>query len=152
MKLFREEDSRAKKGIAGASAVAAALSLLLLAGNMITGPREPEPRPAAKRETRPQRPRPGIPQPMLHSGPPAPLPPPKEAKEFVEDLDRSNVRQYVRTLMEAAAAENAPLRASMLGAIGRYRASARPVIESELPRASLPAVRQALQEALAKAR
>ncbi len=150
MKLFSEEDSRAKKGIAGAGAFAAALSLLLLGGIMLSGPRGSQP--VAKREARPQAPRPAVPGPAIDSGPPVPLPPPKEAKAFADDLDRSNVRQYVRTLMEAAAADNAPLKASMLGAIARYRASARPVIESELSRAAHPAARQALQEALAKAR
>ncbi len=150
MKLFSEEDSRSKKGIAGACALAAALSLLLLVGIMLSGPRGSQP--VAKREARPPAPRPAAPQPAVRSEPLPPLPPAKEARAFADDLDRSNVRQCVRTLMEAAAADNAPLKASMLGAIGRYRASARPVIESELSRAAHPAARQALREALAKAR
>jgi hypothetical protein len=77
---------------------------------------------------------------------------PREPKEVARDLDRSNARHLVRTLMEAAAADNANLKTAMLGTIVRYAASARPVIESELARAGHPAVRQALQEALAKVR
>lgn len=66
-------------------------------------------------------------------------------------MDQSNARALIQTLVEAAATENPPLRASMITAIGRYGQRARPLILEELNRASPPLVRKALEEALARA-
>lgn len=66
-------------------------------------------------------------------------------------MDQSNARALLQTLMEAAAAENPPLKDSMANALARYGRSARSLIQEELHQATSPAVRKALEEALSRA-
>ena len=81
-------------------------------------------------------------------------PPTREANAEQVDvaMDHSNMRSFVRTLMEAAATENPALQKTMIAAIGRYGTGARPLIQEELNRAQSPEIRKALEEALASAR
>lgn len=159
MKIFGEHDSPAKKGIVVLGGLGASAAVFLLAAIMLF--HSPEPvrsnAPAAKKKES----RSPVPAGAVVSAtgalvrpPPAPPSEPvvRNDVRLSRAMDDSNVRQMVRMLMEAAASENAPLKASMLGALARSPAPARPILESELAKAGHPAVRSALQEALSRSK
>jgi len=159
VRIFGEHDSSAKKGIIVLRGLAASGAVFLLAASLLFHSSEPV---RSRREPeKPQAARPGLPPRAVlsESGVAVRPPPPPPSEPVVRNdvklsraMDDSNARQLVRTLMQAAAAENAPLKASMLGAISRSPGGARPILESELAKASNPAVRTALQEALGRSK
>ncbi len=156
--MLGENDSPIKKGVILLGGLAAAAAVFVLAATMLLhSPDPPRVRgEAAKRkEARPARPAGAV---VSNSGGWVRPPPPPPAEPVYRSdsklsraMDDSNARQLVRTLMQAAATENASLKASMLGAISRSPA-ALPIVESELSKAGNPAVRTALQEALARSK
>ena len=151
------EESPVKKGVVLLGGLAAAGAVLILAVVMVL--HDPEPlrvrEEVAKEKKSAPVPRGAV---VSDSGALVRPPPPPPSEPVVRNdvklsraMDDSNARQLVRTLMQAAASENASLKASRLRALSRSP-SARPILESELAKAGDPVVRTALQEALARTR
>lgn len=158
VRIFSDEDSRAKKGLMCLCGLLAALLVLVLVVGVLT-PIERATRPertADIAQEDPDRPEGPSARPS-RAGAAAPdreiVPLPEENKaDIARAMDLSNARQLVRMLMQAAGSGNDPLKQSMLRALGRYRNTARAVIEENLAQDTSPAVRTALEEALALCR
>jgi hypothetical protein len=163
MRLFGEDDSPVQKGVVILGGLGAAGAVFVLALFMLFD--EPVLRRDRAREAPEEKPARAASSRKLPPGWSEPAPPPsptatassvppvvRDDPKLARAMDQSNVRQLVRTLALAAATENQPLKTSMLGAIARSPAGAREVVQSELAQAQNPAVRQALEEALARSR
>lgn len=131
-----------------------ALALPGILALRMRGPEEARPRKPAARVLTPAEER-AVAGEIYRSSPPARTPAasaPSEEARLARAMDDSVARGLVQNLKEAAASDNKPLRDSMIGALGRSAASARPILQAELAEAGDPRIRSALEEALAGCR
>ena len=84
---------------------------------------------------------------------PPPVVPEKRSSEaeVARAMDLSNIRMIVRAIAEAAATENKSRERSMLRALERYGADARPIIAEALTTINNTQAQEALRQALARA-
>jgi len=143
------EESRISRRIRVGTALLTGAAVLVVAIVILVPRGEPPPEPRKPRRALTSAEEKAVAGEIYRATPPAAAPTLDEAK-LARAMDDSVARTLVRNLMEAAASENQALKASMIGALGRQRAVARPILEGELARAENATVRGALEEALAR--